>query len=381
MTARRAAANGYSEGTTAFIPFSPSRYMTPVAREVQHRSLAEWGDNRMISIIGLSDPLAQVLHRIDKVSSFEESVLITGESGSGKEALAQAIYLLSPRRGRPCITVNCPQFQEGNLTVSELFGHTRGSFTGAIADRKGCFEAADGGVIFLDEIGDLHQSAQVMLLRALATGEFYPLGSTAARSVNVRVIAATNRDVDELRMADNFRDDLFFRLRYFHIELPPLRERHDDWALLVEYFLDKLRSQYGVVKSFSAESMRVLATHDWPGNVRELQSVVTTGYAMCDGNLIQPEDFMSQLMNRCAPSDGLDEQLWSQITADGEDFWGTVHTAFMNRDLNRMQVRGIVQKALIKTRGSYRGLLAEFNLPDSDYQKMMDFLRHHRLKP
>jgi transcriptional regulator with GAF, ATPase, and Fis domain len=355
--------------------------MTEEAREVQHRSLEEWGDGRMVSVIGLSEPLAQVLHQTARVAGFEESVLITGESGSGKEALAQAIYLLSRRRGSPCITVNCPQFQEGNLTVSELFGHTRGSFTGAIADRKGCFEAADGGAIFLDEIGDLHPSAQVMLLRALATGEFCPLGSTVPRTVNVRVIAATNRDVDELRMSENFRDDLFFRLRAFHIAVPPLRERHDDWALLAEYFLDKLRARYGVAKTFSAESMRVLATHDWPGNVRELASVVTTGYAMCDSLLIQPEDFMSQIMSRQPPGEGFEQQLLRRMSVDREDFWSTVHAAFMNRDLNRTQVKGIVQRGLIKTRGSYRKLLAEFNLSDSDYQRLMDFLRHHRLKP
>jgi transcriptional regulator with GAF, ATPase, and Fis domain len=355
--------------------------MTEVAREVQELSLQEWGDRRMVSVVGLSSPLAKALEEVKKVADFDEPVLITGESGSGKEALAQAIYLLGPRRGQACVTVNCPQFQEGNLTVSELFGHRRGSFTGAIADRKGCFEAADGGVIFLDEIGDLHPAAQVMLLRALATGEFYQLGSSTPRSANVRVIAATNRNPDELRTASDFRDDLFFRVRYFSIAVPPLREREDDWVLLVEYFLDELRARYGVAKYFSGDSMKLLSTHDWPGNVRELASVVTSGYAMCDRHVIEPDHFVSQLMSRTSAVGGTEEELWHRIMADGADFWRTVHAAFMDRELNRSQVRDLVKRGLMKSRGSYRHLLREFNLPDADYQKFMDFLRHHRLKP
>ncbi len=369
-------------GLPAYIPFTPARYMTEVAREVQELSREEWGDRRMVSVVGLSSPIAKTLEQVRKVADFDEPVLITGESGCGKEALAQAIYLLSARRSRPCVMVNCPQFQEGNLTVSELFGHRRGSFTGAIADRKGCFEAADGGVIFLDEIGDLHPSAQVMLLRALATGEFYPLGSTAPRSANVRVIAATNRDVDELRWAEDFRDDLFFRLRYFSIAVPPLREREDDWVLLVQYFLDALRARYGVAKYLSADAMKLLSAHDWPGNVRELASVVTSGYAMCDGHVIQPDDVVSQLMSRTpAAGGGSEDELWRRIVVEGADFWETVHAAFMGRDLNRSQVKAILRRGLMKSGGSYRALLRALNLPDADYQRFMDFLRHHRLKP
>ena len=151
-----------------------------------------------------------------------------------------------------------------------------------MADRKGAFEEADGGVIFLDEIGDLHASAQAMLLRALATGEFRPVGATRPRTVDVRVVSATNRPLNQLVMTNQFRYDLLFRLRQFHIAMPPLRERGDDWRLLADYWLARLARQYGVAKRFSAASMRVLERCQWPGNVRQLIGVVKTGYAMAD---------------------------------------------------------------------------------------------------
>jgi DNA-binding NtrC family response regulator len=358
------------------------RFLSDVAAEVERLSIQHWGARRAVSMVGLSAPILQVHRVIQKIARFDAPVLITGESGVGKESLAQAIYLLGPRAGRPFVAVNCPQFQEGNLTVSELFGHKRGSFTGAIADRRGCFEVADGGVIFLDEIGDLHMSAQTMLLRALAFGEFQPLGSNETRVVNVRVIAATNRPVDELRAGGpQFRGDLFFRLRYFLIDLPALRDRGDDWRLLLEYWLARLAAQYGVAKRFSPASMDILARYQWPGNIRELCSIVTMGYALADSTLIRPDDFISLLQSGERSSTCTDEDLYRHIAVDGRSFWDVVYEPFMNRDLNRAQVRSLIRRGLVKTQGSYRDLVAELNLPDSDYQRFMDFLRHHRLKP
>jgi len=355
--------------------------MTEIARRVEAVSIQEWGERRAVSMVGLAPEFLAVQEKVVKIAAFDEPVLIVGESGVGKESLAQALYLLGGRRGRPFVAVNCPQYQEGNLTVSELFGHKKGSFTGAIADRKGCFEVADGGVIFLDEIADLHISAQVMLLRALAFGEFQPLGAAQTRTVNVRVVAATNRAIDKLVVAEHFRNDLFFRLRYFHIKVPALRERGDDWRLLMDCFLARLRAQYGVDKRFSPESLKILRDYDWPGNVRELSSIVTMGYALCDGQLIEPGDFVSQLETNGERRDGNEAELYRRLASNGEDFWTAVYTPFMERELNRAQVKALIRLGLARTDGSYRALLDDFGIPPSDYQRFMDFLRHQRLKP
>ena len=336
---------------------------------------------RAVCMVGLAPGMVELQEKVVKIAAFDEPVLITGESGVGKESLAQALYLLGARRGRPFVAVNCPQYQDGNLTVSELFGHKRGSFTGAVADRKGCFEVADGGVIFLDEIADLHMSAQVMLLRALAFGEFQPLGAQQTRTVNVRVVAATNRSIDKLVVAESFRNDLFFRLRYFHISVPALRERGDDWCRLVDYVLARLRAQYGVDKRFAPESLEILRGYDWPGNVRELASIVTMGYALCDGQLIKPKDFVSLLEQRGAGGAAGEEDLYRRVAVDGEDFWTVVYGPFLDRELNRSQVRAVIRQGLAQTQGSYRRLLDELRVPHADYQRFMDFLRHHRLKP
>lgn len=359
-------------------------FFSEIALKVRSESQARYGAGRRIEMIGRSPAYTDVLKKVDKVASFHEPVLIVGESGVGKESLAQAIHLLGNRREHPMVSVNCPQYREGNLTVSELFGHRRGSFTGATADRQGCFESANGGVIFLDEIGDLHMSAQVMLLRALATGEFQPLGADYTRKVNVRVVAATNRELDRLMVGEEFRQDLFYRLQYFVIKVPPLRERGDDWSILLNYFLQTLAGKYGVEKKFSADSLRILEAYDWPGNVRELLGVATTGYAMSDGPLIRPEDFSSSLTSHvAAPVEAVDvaAELHRRVSHDGESFWEVVHKPFLDRELCRREVRRAIELGLRESRGSYRHLLAVYGLPQDDYQRFMDFLRHHRLKP
>jgi DNA-binding NtrC family response regulator len=356
-------------------------FLGDVALQVRSLSVAAWDETKAVEIVGHHPSFLALLGKLQRVAPHDEPVLIVGESGSGKEALAQALYLLGPRRGRAFVAVNCPQYQDGHLTVSELFGHTRGSFTGAIADRKGCFETADGGVIFLDEIADLHMSAQVMLLRALAAGEFQPLGSEGRRQVNVRVIAATNRPLDKLMVAEEFRHDLFFRLRYFLLAVPPLRARGDDWLLLLQYVLGKLHAKYGVAKRFSQESLDLLSRYDWPGNVRQLMSVATTGYALSDGDTIQPEDFDEQLDPTGASQAESADDLYQRIVARHEDFWRVAYDPFMARDLNRAQVRALIAKGLADSKGSYRDLVTVLGLPPAEYQRFMDFLRHHRLKP
>jgi transcriptional regulator with GAF, ATPase, and Fis domain len=352
-----------------------------LAQRLRELSVRCWGAERMVEIVGSSPQLAASLARIEKIAIFREPVLILGESGVGKECFAQALYLLSRRLNRPFVAVNCPQYGEGTLTVSELFGHRKGSFTGAVADHKGYFESADGGVIFLDEIADLHMSAQVMLLRALSTGEFQALGSTEPRQLQVRLLAATNRPLNQMVAEARFRRDLLFRLRYFSVEIPPLRERDGDWRLLLDHFLDKLQARYGAAKRFSDESLRLLAAYDWPGNVRELIGVVTTAYALSDGELIEPHDFLDRLGGDVQAGRDHIEELFRGLLIGGADFWKMVGEPFLQRDLNRGEVRQLVARGLREARGSYRRLLDLWQMPAVQYQKFMDFLRHHELKP
>jgi len=359
----------------------PEPELLEVSERIRLRSVESWGPDRAVTIVGQSPAIREPLERLIKVARFHEPVLILGESGVGKESFAQALHVMSPRTRQTFVSVNCPQYQEGNLTVSELFGHCRGSFTGATTDRRGCFETADGGSIFLDEVADLHMSAQVMLLRSLATGEFQPLGSSATRRVNVRVISATNRDLNALAADERFRRDLLFRLRYFQLEVPPLRARGEDWQLLAKHFLARLARRYGVVKCFSADSVRLLDSYPWPGNVRELVSVTTAGYALSDGDRIEPRDFVDHLEQGSRPAGSEVDELYRRLCRESGDFWQLVQEPFLDRELSRKEVRRIVSRGLRDARGSYRRLLEIWRLPAESYQKFMDFLRHHRLKP
>lgn len=377
--------------------------LLPVAEEIYRKSAGLWGPDRAVALIGQSPAMEAVLQKVRKFARFDEPILLTGESGAGKELFARACYLLSERTDRPFVPVNCPQYTDGNLSVSELFGHRKGSFTGAATDHKGLFETADGGVIFLDEIADLPMPTQVMLLRALADGEYKRLGDNTVSRVNVRVIAATNRPLKELVAANSFRNDLYFRLCYFRLELPALKDRGEDWKLLLDHWLQLLQHRYKVRRRFSAKSLAFLAAYAWPGNVREIKSVATTGYSMAEGELIEPEDFESVLYEQqpelleksrhVAPSsartsgvpppgdnDPFDE-IFQALREDGKNFWDLIHKPFIERDFNRSQLRSIFERALQEAGGSYKNLLTLFNLPDSDYQKFMDFLRHQRLKP
>ncbi|MCB1094088.1 MAG: sigma-54 dependent transcriptional regulator [Verrucomicrobiales bacterium] len=365
--------------------------LSPVAAKIRDLSVAKWGEDRAIEIVGGCSRVTELLRKMGKFAQFDEPILITGPSGVGKESVASSCHLLSPRSNAPYISVNCPQYGEGNLSVSELFGHKKGAYTGAVADHKGLFETADGGTIFLDEIADLPMNTQVMLLRALAEGEFKRFGDSTPRRVNVRVIAATNRPLKSLIATNAFRDDLYFRLCYFKLEVPPLKKRAEDWRCLVEHFLRKLECKYKVRKEFSKKALEVLEGYPWPGNVRELRSVVTMGYSMAEGKVIQPEDFEMALDDGVTamgvvgldpvaqPKHTEEDEILNRIRAKRSNFWDEVYSPFMNRDLNRQQVRTILNNVMRDCR-SYKGLISEMNLPATDYQKFMDFLRHHKLK-
>jgi two-component system response regulator AtoC len=359
--------------------------LSELGARIRALSIERWGTHKAVEMVGASPAFVELQNRLAKVARYREPVLIAGESGVGKESLAESIYLLSETKQRsPYVSVNCPQYQDANLTVSELFGHVKGSFTGAVGDHRGAFEEADGGVIFLDEIGDLQANVQAMLLRALATGEFRPLGGSHPVRSDVRVISATNRPLNQLVMTNQFRYDLFSRLARFQLVVPPLRDRGDDWLLLVEHSLARLHAKYGVRKHMSAMSLRVLQNQTWPGNVRQLISVVTTGFAMSDGETIEPGDFSTAIERDASaliePNADSPDALYHRLIRRGESFWAIVYEPFMDRHLNRSQVKEVIRKGLDEAR-NYRSVVELFGMPANDYQRFMDFLRHHDLKP
>ncbi|MGA9524961.1 MAG: sigma 54-interacting transcriptional regulator, partial [Myxococcaceae bacterium] len=242
-------------------------------------------------LVGQSAALARITRQIEPIARANTTVLIRGESGTGKEVLAQAIHDRSPRRGMPIIKVNCAAMVE-DLLLSELFGHEKGAFTGAVRERKGRFEMADGGTLFLDEIGDISPKAQVALLRVLQEREFERVGGTKTLKVDVRVICATNRDLETLIAQGRFRQDLYYRLKGVMLELPPLRERMEDLPLLAQHFLTRVaRERNEAARQVSQSSLELLGRHSWPGNIRELENVLSSAAIFADGQLITPACF------------------------------------------------------------------------------------------
>jgi transcriptional regulator with GAF, ATPase, and Fis domain len=245
--------------------------------------------HNFVEIVGNSPPLLEVLRQVDQVAPTDSTVLICGESGTGKELIARAIHDRSPRSGRPLVKVNCGAISAG-LVESELFGHVKGAFTGAIANREGRFSLADGGTIFLDEVGELPPETQVKLLRVLQEQEFEPIGGTKTEKVNVRVIAATNRDLDAMVREGKFRSDLFYRLNVVPVTMPALRERANDVPLLTMFFLEKFTRKLGKPLTHVAEeTMARLCAYPWPGNIRELQNVIERAVVLASGEVLAVE--------------------------------------------------------------------------------------------
>ena len=237
-------------------------------------------------IVGSSPPLRTVLSHVSKVAPMDSTVLITGETGTGKELIARAIHKRSPRSARAFVAVNCAAIPS-SLTASELFGHEKGAFTGALQRHQGRFELADGGTIFLDEVAELPAETQIMLLRVLQEHEFERVGGSGPIRVNIRVIAATNRDLQAAVADGTFRADLFYRLNVFPVEVPALRERRPDIPLLVEYFIHRYADRIGKrIRSVTKETSTLLQSYDWPGNIRELQNVIERAVIVCDSDTL-----------------------------------------------------------------------------------------------
>ena len=240
------------------------------------------------NIVGKSKAIIKIFEMIEAVSDTESTILITGNSGTGKELVAKAVHYNSIRKNKPFIVVNCGAISD-NLIESELFGHKKGAFTGAISDKEGYMKAAEGGTLFLDEIGDMPLNLQVKLLRAIQEKEYTPVGTALTLPINVRFVASTNKDLQEEVNKGNFREDLFYRLNVVDIHIPSLKEREEDIPLLADHFLNKYRKEMNKsIKGISNEAMRALLNHEWKGEVRELENTIERAVIFCKEDFIQP---------------------------------------------------------------------------------------------
>jgi two-component system response regulator GlrR len=269
-------------------PVDKQELLDQVQKALRISGFMDSDEDWRAEIITRSSLVEEKLSQAHMVAGTDARVLITGESGTGKELLARAIHNASPRRSKPFVAINCSAMAE-NLLESELFGHIKGSFTGAVRDHQGLFQAADGGTLLLDEIGDMPMRLQVKLLRVLQENNIRPIGATDAIPVNVRVISATHRDLQQLMMSGQFREDLYYRLNVVHIDMPPLNRRREDIPLLVSHFLAQISNESGVRKIYAPEAVELLATADWPGNIRQLANVVRQNVALSQTPIIPVE--------------------------------------------------------------------------------------------
>jgi DNA-binding NtrC family response regulator len=297
-------------------PFNVNELTLTVRRALERARLVEEnralrqrtgpGDTRIENIVGRSPPMLDVYKMVARVAPTLSTVLVVGESGTGKELVARAIHTNSPRASGPFVAVNCTALTE-SLLESELFGHAKGAFTGAVAGRRGLFEEAQGGTLFLDEIGDVGAKMQAQLLRVLQEGEIRRVGSSEAIRIDVRIVAATNRELEEEVKESRFREDLYFRVNVVTVRLPPLRDRPSDIPLLVNHFLAKYAArEHRADAGISEEAMAALRRYPWPGNVRELENVIERSLALSKDGVILPSDLPPELTGTGhAPPPGL----------------------------------------------------------------------------
>jgi DNA-binding NtrC family response regulator len=259
-------------------------------------------------IVGQSPHVQESYEFIRKAAASDLPVLITGESGTGKELVARAIHEESDRRARPFVAINCAALSD-QLLSNELFGHVEGAYTGAAGTKQGLFEVADQGTLFIDEIGDMSMANQAAVLRVIESGEFRRLGDTRERAVDVRIVAATLRNLPDMAVQHAFREDLYYRLNVLPFHLAPLRERREDIPLLMQTFLDRHCRRCGQSKCVSPAALKCLQSHDWPGNIRELANVVERAALMCDGLTIEPSDLQLGMAAGVATAEGMSSRL------------------------------------------------------------------------
>jgi transcriptional regulator with PAS, ATPase and Fis domain len=378
-----------------------------------------------VNLIGTSGVITDLHAEVVRIARSDAKVLLTGESGVGKEIVARAIFSASPRSSAPFVPVNCAGIPE-TLLESELFGHVKGSFTGAYRNKPGKLEMAENGTIFLDEIGEMTLRMQGLLLRFLETGEIQKVGAErSVVSANVRVIAATNRNLRDLIVQGLFREDLFYRLNVIHVVIPPLRERREDIPLLIDHFLQRFTqadaalaaanghangngsgSSNGngngngsgngngnghhpnghgtTVASIGPEALAALREYSWPGNVRQLENVIERLVVTARREVIQVDDLPLEVRAsevgarpRRERRRTIADELYKRLVEERESFWAAVYPLYMNREITRSNVRDLVHKGLEEARGNYKIVLRLFNMEASDYKRFLNFLRKH----
>jgi DNA-binding NtrC family response regulator len=359
------------------------------AASTEHRlrSSAGWMAQPETEFIGISAAIRHVEVEMDYSARSDAKVLITGESGVGKEIAARLIHQRSQRAHQPIVTINCAGIPD-SLLESELFGHVRGSFTNAYRDRLGLFEMADGGTIFMDEVGEMSLRMQALLLRFLETGEIQRVGAHGVQSrVNVRVIAATNRDLLERIGSRDFREDLYYRLNVIHITVPPLRARREDIPMFLRHFFASYAERHGVTTpELAPETLSYLVAYDWPGNVRELKNLAERLIVRSRADVIPPASLPPEILASARASavspppsaTSLADSLFERMVDRHESFWSLVYPLFTSRDLTRGDLRQIVARGLEQTRGNYKVLAELFNMTNpGDYKRFLNFLRRH----
>ncbi len=349
-------------------PFNNDELVASIKKAIEHYALAKENSRlrnemqsrfRFSNIIGKNKTMQQIYTLIGKVAPTPATVLISGESGTGKELVAKALHYNSPREKGPFISLNCAAMPEA-LLESELFGHEKGAFTGAISLRKGKFEAADNGTIFLDEIGDMPVLLQAKLLRVLQEKSFERVGGNKTIKSDVRILAATNKDLKEEVEDNRFREDLYYRLNVVHIHLPPLRERADDIPMLTSHFVKKYAKQFGHPNlSMAPESLRFLSTLPWEGNVRELENTIERATILCNGDTICPEDLQPDMPGQNRPSMELDFDLEQFIPGNARlpDIMNLVEEKMVKRALKQtdfIQTKAANQLGITKSLLQYK---------------------------
>ena len=383
------------------------------ARKTRYWGILDMRQSGHVNLIGRSPAIAELQAEIERIARSDAKVLITGESGVGKDIVARAICAASPRADAAYVPVNCAGIPE-TLLESELFGHVKGSFTGAYRDKPGKLEMANGGTIFLDEIGEMTLRMQGLFLRFLETGELQKVGAERiATAANVRVIAATNRNLQDQITQGQFREDLFYRLNVIHLVVPPLRDRREDIPLLIDHFLKNFTVRTSVsghgsgngspagngnggsnaqinghgttVTSFSPEAVEVLSHYSWPGNVRQLENVIERLVVTSRRDVIGVDDLPMEV--RTLSQTGMRpkrdrrrtvaDDLFKKLLEERESFWTAVYPLYMDREITRGNVRDLIHKGLEEARGNYKIVLRMFNMEARDYKRFLNFLRKH----